>query len=516
MARIVTTQKVVKDGFKLINMYTDGTSSTNDFFEDDVVENLAFAENNSKVVISGRITDVKLYNKRIPTKKYVDDDSCVENDCSVRNVSVDFSEKNYAQVRDINPRELLEYNATKEVKRVQVTAIKKVNLTVGLSDDSVSSIELKEGMKLFNVELQQRGTTVSGNYTVQCFFYEIKEKVYTPETIGMYLMNEDGELVRVYFEDIKVCGTEGMVVEEGASIANAMTEFLANGSNGGVVLPAYKFNESLVINNGINLLGNKCYEVANKGSRRTDDYLENESYLANTISFEKDASVVISGVTFTEKSIINVNGANDITFKNCRFLAIDPDKSQTLLISGNKVDTENPVLIQIENCYFGSNGSNEIGSMYNLINMHNKVASGSYIRNCYFAKEVCTHNIINIYNVEEDAVIEINNNYFEYSANAIRLSIYGESKCVFNIYDNVYEKSDEMYPEYAGLVLIQPVGKSTTSFSNMTVNLDNNKCLANKNSQLYYIYCGGNDLQVNETNCPNIFVDGIKQELTFE
>ena len=72
MARIITTQKVVRDGFKLFNIYTDNTVSVNEFYEEDIVENLAFAENNNKVVISGRITDVKLYNKRIPTKKYVD------------------------------------------------------------------------------------------------------------------------------------------------------------------------------------------------------------------------------------------------------------------------------------------------------------------------------------------------------------------------------------------------------------------------------------------------------------
>ena len=73
-----------------------------------------------------------------------------------------------------------------------------------------------------------------------------------------------------------------------------------------------------------------------------------------------------------------------------------------------------------------------------------------------------------------------------------------------------------MYPEYAGLLLIQPVGPKTTSFANMTVNLDNNKCLSNKDAQLFYIYCAPTDIVLNETNCPNIFVNGVKQELTFE
>ena len=125
MARIITTQKVVRDGFKLFNIYTDNTVSVNEFYEEDIVENLAFAENNEKIVISGRITDVKLYNKRIPTKKYVDEDSCVENDCSIQNVALDYSEKNYSKLKDIVPREILEYNATKEVKKVEIKPVKK-------------------------------------------------------------------------------------------------------------------------------------------------------------------------------------------------------------------------------------------------------------------------------------------------------------------------------------------------------------------------------------------------------
>ena len=514
MARIVTTQKVVKDGFKLYNIYTDDTVSVNEFFEDDIVENLAFADDNTKVVVNGRITDVKLYNKRIPTKKYVDDDSCVENDCSVQNVALDFSEKNFSQLRDINPREILEFNPTKEVKRVNVKATKKVNLSVTLSDDSTSSIELKEGMKLFNVTIQSRGSEVSGDYVLKCFFFEVKEKVYTPDVVGMYLIDKDNDMVRVYFEDIKVCGNDGMVVEEGASLNAVMQEFVANGSEGGIVLPASTFTESLVMNNNINMLGNKSGVIANKGSRCTDEYLIDESYITNTISCEKGASVVITGVTFTEKSTINVNNANDITFKNCRFLGIDPTKTQELLIYGNP-GVEEPVLVQIENCYFGSNGKNELGSVYNLINLHSKLASGSYIRNCYFAKEVCTHNVINMYNVEENGEIEISNNYFEYAANGIRLSVNGETKCTFNIFNNVYAETDTAYPDYAGLLLIQPTGKATTSFANMTVNLDNNVCLADKNSQLFYIYCGANDTQIDETNCPKIYVNGKYQELVF-
>ena len=151
MARIITTQTVVKNGFKLINNYTDNSKAVNTFYEDDIVDDFSFVMDRQKITVSGRITNVKLSNKRIPTKKYVDDKSSVENDTKIKNVGIDYSEKNYAKVTDINPREILEYKPTKEVKKVDIIPTRKVNLSVTLSDDTTSSVELKEGMKSFNV-----------------------------------------------------------------------------------------------------------------------------------------------------------------------------------------------------------------------------------------------------------------------------------------------------------------------------------------------------------------------------
>ena len=94
-------------------------------------------------------------------------------------------------------------------------------------------------------------------------------------------------------------------------------------------------------------------------------------------------------------------------------------------------------------------------------------------------------------------------------------SVYGSTKCTVNIFDNVYERTDTMYPEYAGLLLVQPVGLNTTTFSNVTINLDNNVCLEDRNSQLFYLYCGERDMQFNADTCPKVFVNGKYEEIEF-
>ena len=513
MARIITTQTVVKNGFKLINNYTDNSKAVNTFYEDDIVDDFSFVMDRQKITVSGRITNVKLSNKRIPTKKYVDDKSSVENDTKIKNVGIDYSEKNYAKVTDINPREILEYKPTKEVKKVDIIPTRKVNLSVTLSDDTTSSVELKEGMKLFNVTIQKYGKETTGNYTVKCFYYEVKGKVFTPEVAGMYLIDENDELVRVSFYDIKVCGTEGMVVEENASLSEVIREFVNTGCVGGIVLPSATYKESLTLNDGVTLYGALSEIPANTGYRCSDEIVVDESILSDVITCEKDASVVVSGITFTEKSTIKLNGAKKISFKNCKFVGTEPEGIKSYLFRDEFNSNTDGVVLQIENCYFGSNVANDTGKTYNLFELNCKLADGSYIKNNYFAKANCTHNIINLYDVMENATIDISGNYFEYSGNAIRVGFVGNATCTVNIYNNKYEETDST-PEYQGLLLIQPYGTRTISMKNIVINLDNNKYLGGE-CQEFYIYCGDNDTQINNDTAPTIYVNGKLQNLEF-
>lgn len=237
-----------------------------------------------------------------------------------------------------------------------------------------------------------------------------------------------------------------------------------------------------------------------------DPYSENkETIIANKITIENIedtvADVTFDGFTFYKDSLIDIKCEGNITFKNCRFDLLTADKLKSFIITSSD---SKPVKLVIEDCYFGTNNENEVGKIYNGLELNCILKDGSSISNNYFEKSTCTHNIINIYNVEEDATISINNNFFEYSGNAIRIGIKGEPKCTINIDGNEYNETDAN-DEYAGLVLVQPYGKETTSFANCTINITNTK--HDDEKQLYYLYAGEDDMQFTEENKPVIITD---------
>jgi hypothetical protein len=109
------------------------------------------------------------------------------------------------------------------------------------------------------------------------------------------------------------------------------------------------------------------------------------------------------------------------------------------------------------------------------------------------------------------ATIEISGNHFEYSGNAIRVGFINSPDCTVNIFNNTYDETDYRV-EYQGILLIQPYGKQTNSYENLTVNLRNNKCTQKGvNHQLWYFYDAPDTLITGEL-FPKVYVNGKLQE----
>lgn len=219
---------------------------------------------------------------------------------------------------------------------------------------------------------------------------------------------------------------------------------------------------------------------------------------------EKD--VVFDGCDFTAEALMQISAAKSLTIKNCRFYALTPNKSKSY---GIIMDKAAKAKLIIENCFFGDNAGNEKGKLYNLMELTGSLMDGSSISKNYFTKGCCTHNQINIYQADQDAVINVNNNVAMYSANMCRIGLMGESKCVINMVGNAYYETDpsDGY-DYAGLVLIQPYGKQTTSFNGMRLNVDKTKN-GTSSDQIMYLYAGSADTPFNrKTNYPVVYVDG--------
>lgn len=507
MARIVSTQIKASFGAVIRNYYEENNaikSEINEIYPGDLVNDLSFVKDGTVIKLSGRISDVDVVFGSATVNTDVSNDFLAK-DAKVNTITLDHSETNNGAIDVIPAKEIVDFNTTKEVVKVTVEPTMRVFCNVALSDGSSSENTFKVGDYLFNVTIIGKGTETTSDYKVVAFAYSlINNKV---KVNGMVL-NNGKTSVAIPFEAIKVCGKEGLVINDATEVEAAIEKAMSDESVGGVVLSNVTY-ENAIEAKTIDIVGNNATVLASSGSRCTDTIAKNETVFKGTLSVQDGADVVISGVTFTTASPITIKGAETVTFKNCKFVDVQPTASKSYYITGNASTT--PVLYQFEGCYFGNNPVTETGKQYNLFELNSTVADGSYIKNCYFAKNACTHNSINIYEVEDNSTIEIANNVFEYSANAIRIGIKGNKTTTINVHDNTYLETDSEVA-YAGLILVQPYGKVTESFENVTILMDNN---INKSGvdQMIYMYCGGGDTQITKETQPKVYINGVLTSL---
>lgn len=218
-------------------------------------------------------------------------------------------------------------------------------------------------------------------------------------------------------------------------------------------------------------------------------------------------TVIFDGFDFTEEGYIRVINAEELVITNCRIynLSNDPDSTTSrgywLKTLGDK-ETK----ISVTYCFFGTNNN----TVYNMLELNTKLKNGSSFSNNYFVEDSCTHNHINLYGAAESATIDINNNVFELTG-GVRIGIKQEPVCTINVKGNtVFKTTDD---EWAGLICIQPYGRQTTSFANMTVNINN---LTIPSKQVAYYYVGSNDTPLTDVELRGkVYINGVFTQLPY-
>lgn len=156
-------------------------------------------------------------------------------------------------------------------------------------------------------------------------------------------------------------------------------------------------------------------------------------------------------------ALVKVVSNGDLTIRNTNL-----ENVQGLAYNAINIDVKGKIII--ENCTFG-----EITGVYNGIEFSQKTPIKELvIKNNIFKKGSCTHNSINLFTFEDNANVTIENNIFEYSANAIRLSNYTNSNVIFNITNNKMLDGDTS--DWGGLICFQAV-KENESFVGFTINV---------------------------------------------
>lgn len=331
-------------------------------------------------------------------------------------------------------------------------------------------------------------------------------KSITPSSLVIDYSDEmDAQLMSINISNIVSIGsvtTEQEAAEEGMIIVGPggsykdLTEVIADAPAGSVVkLRAGEYTAPVAIDKSVEIIGD--------GSAVISGAITVTGSEAVGASTDGDAglSVKISGVKLTGDALISVSNADEFILENCEFSGHNMS-AKTMPVA---IKTENPMLLKITDNIFGDQNANS----YNLIDVYAKLKDGSSISGNTFSAACCSHNQISLYGLEDGASININDNYAAVSKNMVRIGFKGAPVGVVNMDANQYDETDAD-PSWAGLFLVQPYGKLTTSFAGLTIKV--NKTVKPE-GQIGYLYAGGSDTPFDASNKPVFYLDGTKTEL---
>lgn len=497
MARIVNTTITPVITANIQTVMNDGSISNMSFKKDDILTDMRYIENKDIVKISGRVSrinytilpTVRTYTELAKLRTNFASDVCMNT------VDIDSSEKYNSNIITIPAREIIEKENVKDVSRIKYSLKYSANFEIELTDGTTNKFTLNEGDDIIGLEYLSDGKEVTINARLVAMKYNSS---LIPTDLVLIV---DGKIKII--EVLRVKNVSGIItpIPEGTDV----TEAIKNATDGMLSISKGTFATDVVMDKDIVVCGAKAeISATNKSARKAED----ETVITGAIKVSNGANVTLDGVTLSGNALIDTTGAGSVTLKNCIVADIVPTATKTYLIKNSSTDRG---VLTISDCYFGKNQAIDGKNIYNLFELNGVIEDGTVIENNYFEEGCSTHNDINIYNVEDGATITIRNNTWEKSANAIRIGIKGEPKCAINIEDNRYITTDEN-PEWAGLLIVQPYGKQTTSLSNTTINIDNtvfDGAVEGEDYQLYYLYAGANDMQFTESNVPTVYIDGV-------
>ena len=331
-------------------------------------------------------------------------------------------------------------------------------------------------------------------------------KSITPSSLVIDYSDEmDAQLISINISNIVSIGSvtteqeaaeEGMIVVGPGGSYKDLSEVIADAPAGSVVkLRAGEYTAPVAIDKSVEIIGD--------GSAIISGAITVTGSEAVGASADDDAglSVKISGVKLTGDALISVSNADEFILENCEFSGHNMS-AKTMPVA---IKTENPMLLKITDNIFGDQNANS----YNLIDVYAKLKDGSSISGNTFSAACCSHNQISLYGLEDGASININDNYAAVSKNMVRIGFKGAPVGVVNMDANQYDETDAD-PSWAGLFLVQPYGKLTTSFAGLTIKV--NKTVKPE-GQIGYLYAGGSDTPFDASNKPVFYLDGTKTEL---
>lgn len=233
-----------------------------------------------------------------------------------------------------------------------------------------------------------------------------------------------------------------------------------------------QISDAISDNAAINMLTNRLSQLEDQVSnlKKTDiEAVAAESGNSVTVSdTSKDA--IISGSIDTTSSITSKSVTlKDIKLTNDARLSLSTNKDGDIDIKSSSISGDFPksngnAVIKVNDANYVTIKDTVINaSLYNCIEIgldSNNLPSGVLIENCRF-EGTFSNNAILIFGTKDNAVININNCYFENVSNCIRLSNKSNSKCTVNISNCKCDHWDTN-PIWSGMLICQDYTSGTS------------------------------------------------------
>ena len=469
---------------------------------EDMVTDLRYAANGKNNKVSGRVSDIgfsvartkRLYTNVLKAKSWF------KIDVTPTILSVDASKEYHSDVREIQIRELLEDQGMTDVKMINTYLSYGFHAEVLRSDDTVNIFDVREGDILTDIRYLLRGDEA---VLPSAKLIAIKREGTTMKPISLVL-NLDNKLRILNIQSIVSIGGAGQPIDEQKTI---MGEIDSTSTEPQVLyVGAGAFADKIDVTNDVTIKGNKV-GVWGTSKNRDRNTFADETIITGAITAGKGAKLEIDGCVLTDTAVITLlDGCDELILRNCIVSGLNGKSTKASFISGSFTE---PAKVVIDHCYFGSNPSTVTSNIYDMFEMDFPLRSGTEISGNYFVKDVNTHNIINIYDVTDNAIIDITDNEFEYSGSAIRIGTKGDANCTFNINNIKYHSTDESGDGiWSGLMVIQPYQGETITMEHVKINLNNVK--RKDTLQLYFMYAIIKDgyTVFTEENAPIVRVNG--------
>lgn len=451
---------------------------------------------NKDVVLEGnrKTLSFNAINKdpsRVASALVINKDNVVVNDLTVEMTAQEGWQGNYAiQVYNSKGVVLNNVTASNGDAGLLINASEaELTGTTTLLNNEVGGIEVSKGTGtgLQNSTLTVTGTISMNNEerTVPVIWIEPNQGTVTGEGVADYhVTTETNSENKTYYYSSKEFATTQKV--ETTEEVDSLLEAIANGDVDNVELSknvVIEKSEPLTLDKPITINGNGA-TIKDSLNITGDNVTVKDVVLNNKVTISGDNAVLDeiemtgfdTGYTNDKPSgvaLIEVDTEGDFTLTNSKF-------SNVAGTAYNLINVKTPNVVVIENNTFGAD-TDDLEGIYNLIEFsqaeNEAIKDGTSISNNIFNADI-SHNVISMFNIENNATITIEGNTFAYSANAMRLSNYYNTSATFNIYNNTI--LDGATDGYGGFICFQAVAvgntvpaHADTYFANYTLNIKN-------------------------------------------